>query len=184
MALLSGSKRIWREDSEFKGKADAELVQEEINLLASQDANGKCTNEALVSYARQNVSSEVHKCFEWDDTEAAEKYRLHQAARIKCSILTIAISQDPKVSKNKQPSQIQVITATNHALSTPGQGHKDIMLVTQNQADMAAMDKDMVRALRSFTASFQQRWALAPSFPIVQPILQDMLLALSAANIL
>lgn len=182
MATLTGSKRVWRDDSEFKGKADAELVQEEINLLASQDPNGKCTNEALVEYARNNLSSEARKCFEWDDTAAAEKFRLHQAARIKCGILTIAVAQIPG-GKKKNGTQIQVITAANHALSTPGQGHKDIMLVTQNQADMAAMDKDMARALRSFAASFRQRWTLAPSYGTIEPIIQDMLNSLSATGL-
>lgn len=182
MAILNGSKRVWREDSEFKGKADAELVQEEINLVASQDINGKCTNEALVDYARNNTSSEVHKCFEWNDTDAAEKYRLHQAARIKCGILTIAVTQGPK-AKGEQPTQVQVITATNHALSTPGQGHKDIMLVSQSQADMAAMDKDMARALRSFAASFQQRWNQAPSYSTIEPIIQAMLSSLTATGL-
>lgn len=183
MALLTGTKRVWRDDSEFKGKADAELVQEEINSLAAQDANGKCTNEALVDYARNNTLSEVRKCFEWNDTDAAEKYRLHQAARIKCAILTIAVQQVPGAKKKDPARQIQVITATNHALSTPGQGHKDIVLVTQNQADMAAMDKDMARALRSFAAAFQQRWALAPSYGVIQPIIQDMLSSLSCTGL-
>lgn len=183
MALLTGTKRVWRDDSEFKGKADAELVQEEINQLAAQDANGKCTNEALVDFARNNTSSEVRKCFEWNDTDAAEKYRLHQAARIKCGILTIAVQQVPGAKKKDPAQQIQVVTATNHALSTPGQGHKDILLVTQNQADMAAMDKDMARALRSFAAAFQQRWALAPSYSIIHPIIQDMLSSLSCTGL-
>ena len=182
MATLTGSKRVWREDSEFKGKADAELVQDEINLLAAQDANGKCTNEALVNYARNNTSSEVRKCFEWDDTAAAEKFRLHQAARIKCGILTITVTQGPKTGK-KTGTPIQVVTATNHALSTPGQGHKDIMLVTQDQVDMAAMDKDMARTLRSFAASFQQRWVMAPSYGIIQPIIEDMLKSLTATGL-
>lgn len=77
MAALQGTKRIWKQESEFKNLADAELVQQEIDQIAFQDVNGKCKNQALVDFARQNPSSETHKCMEWNDTVAGEKYRLH-----------------------------------------------------------------------------------------------------------
>lgn len=183
MALLGGTKRVWRNDSEFRNKADAELVQEEINLLASQDTNGKCTDEALVDYARNNLTSEVRKCFEWNDTAAAEKYRLHQAARIKCGIITIAVTQAPQAegATSAAPTTIQIVT--NHALSTPGTGHKDIEIIIQSQADMNALDKDMVRSVRSFAENFKRRYAFAPSYSKIEPIIQSMLSSLSCISV-
>lgn len=182
MACISGAKRVWRADSEFKGKADAELVQEEINQLAAQDPNGKCTNEALVDFARNELNSESRKCFEWDDTAAAEKFRLHQAARIKCGIITIAVKQ-AAVNGKATAAPVTIQTVTNHALSTPGQGHKDIELVLQSQADMSALDKDMVRSIRSFAENFTRRYNLAPSYSQVEPIITSMLSSLSCLNI-
>lgn len=35
MAALQGTKRIWKQESEFKNLADAELVQQEIDQIAS-----------------------------------------------------------------------------------------------------------------------------------------------------
>ena len=59
MAALQGTKRVWKQESEFKNMADAELVQQEIDYVASQDVNGKCKNQDLVDYARNNPSSET-----------------------------------------------------------------------------------------------------------------------------
>lgn len=62
----------WRVDGIFK--ADAQKVLEEI---------GDCriTPQEVLEKAR-DVNSELHKCFEWDDSIAAEKYRLHQARAV------------------------------------------------------------------------------------------------------
>lgn len=157
MASFKGARRVWKDNSEFKGKADAEAVQQEINLIAQQDPNGKCRNEALVDFARRHPASESHKCFEWDDTKAAESYRLHQATRIKCQIITVTVPQ------KKQPKTQAIEVITNHSLPTPGDGHKDIQVILQNKADTAALDKEMYENLRVYVANFEKRFCLAPS---------------------
>lgn len=55
-------------------KADAQKVADEIG-------NDKITPKEMVDRARDE-KSELHKCFEWNDTVAAEKYRLHQARNV------------------------------------------------------------------------------------------------------
>lgn len=55
-------------------KADAQKVADEIG-------ERKITPEEVLEIAR-NENSELHKCFEWDDTVAAEKYRLMQARKV------------------------------------------------------------------------------------------------------
>lgn len=55
-------------------KADAQKVADEIG-------NGKVTPQEVLEKAR-DVNSELHKCFEWNDSIAAEKYRLQQARSI------------------------------------------------------------------------------------------------------
>lgn len=56
-------------------KADAQKVYEEIG-------EDSITPEALLAKARKDKKSELHKCFEWDDSVAAERYRLQQARQI------------------------------------------------------------------------------------------------------
>ena len=129
MAALQGTKRVWRKESEFKNLADAELVQDEIDLVASQDPNGKCRNQALVDFARQNPQSESHKCFEWNNRQAADKYRLHQAARIKDGIHTIYVGNSVEKVQRSEPELLEIEVVTNHCLPTPGEGHKSIEII-------------------------------------------------------
>ena len=162
MAALQGTRRVWKDTSEFKGKADAELVQDEIDYVASQDPNGKCQNKALVDYARQNPNSESHKCFEWNNRQAADKYRLHQTARIKDGIRSIYLSPPTTELVKHETETIELEIVTNHSLPTPGEGHKNIEIILQSQADTMAMQREMYNSLRTYTSSFKTRFALTP----------------------
>ena len=164
MAVLQGTKRVWRKESEFKNLADAELVQDEIDLVASQDPNGKCRNQALVDFARQNPQSESHKCFEWNNRQAADKYRLHQAARIKDGIRTIYVGNSVEKVQRNEPELLEIEVVTNHCLPTPGEGHKNIEIILTSQADTLAMQKEMHDNIRSYVKSFRTRFALTPGY--------------------
>ena len=64
-------------------KANAEKVYEEINSIGEE-----YTPESIVEYA-ENPFTELHKCFEWDDEIAANKYRVEQARKIcRCLVIT------------------------------------------------------------------------------------------------
>lgn len=69
-------------------KADAQKVGEEISALGDE-----VTPQQLVEAARDE-STELHKCFEWDDTIAAEKWRLHQARQVFCFL--VIREEEPK----------------------------------------------------------------------------------------
>lgn len=77
-------------------KADAQKVADEIG-------NEKITPQEMIEKAR-NEQSELHKCFEWNDTVAAEKYRLQQA-RVVLSMLVFK----PK-TEEEQPVRIFSLT--------------------------------------------------------------------------
>ena len=66
----------WKPGFEYVYKADANRVYEEIQSIGET-----CTKEDIVNKARDE-STELHACFEWDDTVAAEKYRLRQAGDV------------------------------------------------------------------------------------------------------
>ena len=71
--------------------ADAQLVGEELEKL---EFAGELTADEVLKFARMNPESEVHKCFEWDDTIAGEKYRRYQASQIVSSI-SVKIKEEP-----------------------------------------------------------------------------------------
>lgn len=69
-------KYAWKETARLR-RVDAQKVGKEMELLKRQ-GGGRFTPGDVVNAAR-SVGTELHKCFEWDDTKAAEQYRLAQA---------------------------------------------------------------------------------------------------------
>lgn len=68
--------------------ANAQKVGEELENIVD------ITNKNVLDYAKSNINSELHKCFEWDDTVASEKYRLIQATKVISSI-SFVIQEEP-----------------------------------------------------------------------------------------
>lgn len=62
---------------------DINLVVEELEII--QDINGTLT-PGLVLESAKNKSSVLHKCFTWDDSIAANKWRLRQASEMLSNI--------------------------------------------------------------------------------------------------
>jgi len=75
---------------------DSQKVGEELEEL---EKTSEITNRNVLAYARKNKNSELHKCFEWDDEKAGEKYRLIQATNIISSI-SVVIEEEP-IKKQK-----------------------------------------------------------------------------------
>lgn len=73
--------------------ADAQKVADEI-LAIGQSA----TTAQILDKARDETdeTTELHKCFDWNDAEAAEKWRLHQARDIVCSLVIKERSETPR----------------------------------------------------------------------------------------
>lgn len=78
-------------------KADAQKVADEIG-------DGKVTPQEVLEKARDK-NSELHKCFEWDDSIAAEKYRLQQARAIIVNLVYV-----PKTKEEEPVRCFQITT--------------------------------------------------------------------------
>lgn len=75
---------------------DAKTVGEHIENLQKQ--NGIVTSESLLDSARP-VDSAIHDCYEWDDTVAAEKYRIVQSGNIIKNLVKVSVLDDGKQEK-------------------------------------------------------------------------------------
>lgn len=60
----------------FKPKMDANIVGGVVEQIEAE--NGNVTKEAFLDFSRP-IESPTHELFEWDDSKAAEKYRLEQS---------------------------------------------------------------------------------------------------------
>ena len=88
----------WRIDGIYK--ADAQKVADEIG-------NDRISPAEVLEKAR-DVNSELHKCFEWNDSIAAEKYRLQQARGI-----LINLVYKEKESNAEQVRTFQITSQRN-----------------------------------------------------------------------
>ena len=76
----------WKLNGLFK--ADPQKVYEEIQTLGDE-----ITPDQIVEAAK-NKKSELHKCFTWDNTIAAEKWRRHEARQIMCFLVIKETNED------------------------------------------------------------------------------------------
>lgn len=110
MKLNDGISASWMPGFESLHKADAQLVAEEIASIGES-----VTPVQIVEKARDS-GTELHKCFEWRNDVAAEKYRLQQARQVVCHLVireTIREDKPPvrlmfqvKNGDGYQPTQI------------------------------------------------------------------------------
>ena len=68
----------------MKFKGDAQACYDEVQTLGES-----YTPHQVLDLAR-NPKTELHKCFDWDDSSAAEKWRVQQA-RFICKSFTVTI---------------------------------------------------------------------------------------------
>lgn len=126
----------------------AQVVGEEIEKLSQGDAG--CKPEQVVESAR-NEASPLHPLFTWDDSEAASKYRLHEARNVVNALKVTVMVQDREVNA---PAFVSVgHTSENHER---GEGYRPVMVVVQdeqfaNEAKAEALSR--LRALRQRYAS-------------------------------
>lgn len=100
----------WKVSGIFK--ADAQKVYEEIG-------DTSITPEELLEKARKK-RTELHKCFEWDDSVAAERYRLQQARQIiQLLVITPKYEDDEPVRVYQISSEKNVYQPTRLIIQQP-----------------------------------------------------------------
>ena len=74
--------------------ANANKVGHELEII---EATTELTNFNILQYAKTHKSSELNKCFEWDNTIAGEKWRMQQANNILASISIVVTEKEEPV---------------------------------------------------------------------------------------
>lgn len=73
----------WVAEWSFRG-IDADAVGAELDALT---VNGrKATTAEVLDWIKENPESELHKCIEWNDAEAAYRHRLQQVGKVMRSL--------------------------------------------------------------------------------------------------
>ena len=129
----------WREGTAgFFNGADAQKVADEIDLI-QRDEDGNLKSQQIVDAARDS-NSELHKCFEFDDAVAGEKYRLIQARDI---IRHFVIKHTNDKGEEQNIRTFQITTVTNHYEPT-----RVIMKNPDEYAALLARAKEELRYIK------------------------------------
>lgn len=94
MLDLENGKYIWRKGVNLYPNVDAQKVADEILTKVGEQFEPK----DIVDMARDE-NTESHKCFEWRDDVAAEKYRIQQARTVVRNLVFV------KPAEAKNPRQ-------------------------------------------------------------------------------
>lgn len=123
----------WRKgfESLYKG-VNAVMVYREIEAIGDS-----ATPEQIVDAARDE-SSELHKCFTWNNSIAAENWRKQEARKLRYFLV---------IRDDKKP-EFPEITALHFTVS--GEGYKTAARVFQNQDEYAALLKRAYAELHAF----------------------------------
>ena len=118
-------------------KADAQLVANEI-MSIGDDA----TPKQIVDKARDS-NTELHKCFEWNDSIAAEKYRIEQARLvIRCLVIKREDGQEDKPER-------RVFYKTDY-----NEGYKPLEFIVRNESEYDKLLKQALAELHAFKVKY------------------------------
>lgn len=123
-------------------KADAKKCYEEISAIGDE-----VKPEQVVDRAR-DAKSELHKCFEWDDSLAAEKFRLSQARTVINHL--IVIKRDTE-TEDAEPIQFRVMLKNDRANSS---GYKQTILMVKDESEYKKLLEQAYSELRSFKQKY------------------------------
>lgn len=134
-------------------KADAETVYKEITAL------GDSFSPADVVEAAKDESSELHKCFEWDDSVAAEKYREHQA-RMVIAQLVVKVETTDNI-----PVAVRVISSASERNS-----YVPTKMLIRSEPEYADLLERAKRELRAFQQKYSTVVELQDIFAMIDTL--------------
>lgn len=122
-------------------KANAQKCADEIMEIC--DELESATPQQILEKAKDK-NSELHKCFTWDNTEAAEKWRLFQARQVVCNLkITVIEHETPK------PTSLRVFYKTDNI-----SGYKPTKLIVKKPDEYEALVKRCRNELMAIKQKF------------------------------
>lgn len=121
--------------------ANAEKCYEEIQQIGDE------VTPQQVVLAASDSNSELHKCFDWDDSSAAEKYRLHQARLVMNQL--IVVKREPE--KPKEPIQFRVMMKNEQE---NGSGYKQTLVMLRDEDEYKKLLDQAYRELKAFKQKY------------------------------
>ena len=123
-------------------KADATKCYEEIQQIGEEVKPEQVLNKA------RDEKSELHKCFEWNDSSAAEKYRLNQAREVIRHL--IVIHRDDE-DTGKEPIQFRVMMKNERDRDS---GYKQTVVMVRDEDEYRKLLEQAYAELHCFKKKY------------------------------
>lgn len=133
---------------------DAQTAGNELTRIYNK--HGKLSPSDVVNESR-NDSAPLHKCFEWNDKKAAEKYRESQAQQIICLITTVE-----KTAENT-PVEVRAFVNVNRE-------YQPISVVMNDEEKRKSLLKTALSELSAFQRKYQSLEELNCVFSAISEI--------------
>jgi len=133
----------------YRNKIKAEVAFKELEKIKA--SNNDVLTAGIVLLSAKKVRSPLHKQFEWDDTAAAEEYRLGQA-RLMMRCVEVVYTQAPSVAPQRHYS---VVT---EQVTHDAPERKVYRSTAEILADPVARDEMLGNAIRD-AISFRRKYA-------------------------
>ena len=117
-------------------KADAEKVYSELETIGTKSPQN------IVDYAEEHPDSELHKCFTWDDSKAANEWRKQEARQV---VRLLVFADD----ETKQPTQIRVLQKATDA-------YEPVKTIVRNNDEYAKLLARAKAELKAFRERYKQ----------------------------
>lgn len=133
--------------------ADAQKCYEEIMQIC--DDLESASPQDILEKARDE-STELHKCFTWDDSVAAERWRVHEARVITRQL----VIREQEVPKDRP--EVRLFYKTDNE-----SGYKPTELIVQKEDEYKALLKRAYDELRAFKQKYSMLKELQEIFDLI-----------------
>ena len=137
----------------FPHKGDATKCYNECQTLS------EVTPENVLNKAKDE-ETELHKCFEWDDSVAGEKYRLIQARDV---IRHFVVEYKKDEKETHKIRSYQITTKTNH--------YEPTRIIMQKPDEYMALLKRAKAELEAFKQRYKTLTELETLFEVIDELL-------------
>lgn len=134
-------------------------VLKELNSIARQNS-GLLRAEDVVAFA-SDPETALHSRFEWDDTEAAAKYRLFQAR----NIIRVTVTMLPRASK-----EFRAFVSLKADRYQAGGGYRATAKVLSDPEKRAALLDEALQDLEVWRERYRELKALTPIFEAIDKV--------------
>lgn len=172
------SKYSWKGGYNFKVSADT--VGGVLNRI--EQTEGQVTKESFLDYSRDE-NSETHSLFEWDDSIAAEKYRLATAGKIISQLEVTIIHEDTQPREitaqieTEEPQERKISAFVNIAPKAPAVGatYYNVSRAMSDADTRKQVLKNALSELQAFERKYRNFTEFAELFEVIKRVTNEQI---------